>query len=71
MTEGEYLSKCEGYRRRRWLEDRPAMFVAFMVQMYGAEKPIHDFEEFYPPLDQNVKDLPTDEEIDKMFSECL
>ena len=47
------------------------MFVAFMVQKMGAEKPIDDFEEFYPPLDQNAKDLPTDEEIDKMFQECL
>lgn len=47
------------------------MFVAFMVQKMGAEKPIDDFEDFYPPLDQRTKDLPTDEEIDKMFEQCL
>lgn len=71
MTEKEYVAKCEGYRRKRWLEDRATMFVAFMIQKMEAEKPEDDFEKFYPPLDQKVQDLPTDEEIDKMFSECL
>lgn len=67
MTENEYVAKCEGYRKKRWIEDRATMFVAFVFQKMNAENPIDDFEEFYPALDAKVKDLPTDEDIDKMF----
>lgn len=72
MTESEYIAKCNGFRKREWSDKEATMYVAFIVQaVMGGDGAETDFKKFYPPLDE-IEFVPkTDEEIDKMFEECL